>query len=62
MGANLLIRWKCEARTPGYRRLQWRGVTRDEKLARLKRELVRVKNAGIEPANPACEGRQGCLQ
>ena len=43
IGANLLTRWKREARTQGTGAFKGTGVPRDEELARLKRELARVK-------------------
>jgi transposase len=43
IGANLLTRWKREADADGQRAFGGTGSARDEELARLKRELSRVK-------------------
>ncbi len=43
IGANLLRRWKREADTRGGRAFRGTGLPRDEELARLRRELGRVK-------------------
>ena len=40
---TLLTRWKREAQSPGAVALGGTGTPRDEELARLKRELARVK-------------------
>ena len=43
IGENLLTRWKREASAQGAGAFKGTGVPRDEELARLKRELARVK-------------------
>jgi len=43
IGANLLSRWKREAETEGNSAFSGSGSPRDEEVARLKRELTRVK-------------------
>ena len=43
IGANMLTRWKREADAEGARAFGGTGSARDEEVARLKRELVRVK-------------------
>jgi transposase len=43
IGANLLTRWKREAQAEGARVFGGTGNARDEEVARLKRELTRVK-------------------
>lgn len=40
---NLLSRWKREAETEGRDAFRGPGLPRDEEVARLKRELARVK-------------------
>lgn len=40
---SLLTRWKREAQNPGAVAFAGTGTPRDEELARLKRELARVK-------------------
>lgn len=40
---NLLSRWKREAETEGRHAFRGSGLPRDEEVARLKRELARVK-------------------
>lgn len=40
---TLLTRWKREAQSPGAIAFGGTGAPRDEELARLKRELARVK-------------------
>lgn len=42
-GANLLTRWKREADAEGRHAFGGSGTPRDEEVARLKRELARVK-------------------
>lgn len=41
--ANMLTRWKREAEAEGHYAFVGTGNPRDEEVARLKRELVRVK-------------------
>lgn len=41
--ANLLTRWKREAEAGGHQAFGGTGSPRDEEVARLKRELARVK-------------------
>lgn len=43
IGANLLTRWKREYEAAGGRAFTGTGSPRDEEVARLKRELARVK-------------------
>ncbi len=43
IGANLLTRWKREADAEGRHAFGGSGTPRDEEVARLKRELARVK-------------------
>jgi len=43
IGANLLTRWKREADAEGRYAFGGSGTPRDEEVARLKRELARVK-------------------
>ncbi len=43
IGANLLTRWKREADAAGQQAFGGTGSPRDEELARVKRELARVK-------------------
>ena len=43
IGANLLTRWKREFEAAGGRAFGGTGSPRDEEVARLKRELARVK-------------------
>ncbi len=43
VGENLLSRWKREADAAGKSAFGGTGTPRDEELARLKRELARVK-------------------
>jgi len=43
VAANLLTRWKREADAEGGQAFNGTGSPRDEELARLKRELARVK-------------------
>ena len=43
IGANLLTRWKREADAEGRHAFGGSGNPRDEEVARLKRELARVK-------------------
>ena len=43
VGANLLTRWKREAEGEGGLAFGGTGTPRDEEVARLKRELARVK-------------------
>lgn len=43
IGGNMLRRWRKEAIKEGSTALRGQGVTQDEELARLKRELGRVK-------------------
>ncbi len=43
IAANLLTRWKREADTAGQQAFGGTGSPRDEELARVKRELARVK-------------------
>lgn len=43
IGANMLRRWQKDAETLGAKAFRGHGVARDEELARLKRELGRVK-------------------
>lgn len=53
---SLLARWKREAQAQGKAAFSGTGAPRDEELARLKRELVRVKKEGI-----FCEKRRRSL-
>ena len=43
IGANMLRRWRKEGNLEGFKAFRGQGVARDEELARLKRELGRVK-------------------
>ena len=43
IGANLLTRWRRELQTAGVKAFRGQGVARDEEVARLKRELARVR-------------------
>ena len=43
IGANLLTRWKREADAEGRHAFGGSGIPRDAEVARLKRELARVK-------------------
>lgn len=43
IGANLLTRWKREADATGPHAFGGTGTPRDEEVARLKRELSRIK-------------------
>jgi transposase len=43
IGANMLSRWKREAEAGGPGTFGGTGMPRDEEMARLKRELTRVK-------------------
>lgn len=43
IGANLLTRWKREAQAQGKHAFGGTGLPRDEEVARLKRELYRIK-------------------
>lgn len=43
IAANLLTRWKREADASGHQAFGGTGSPRDEELARVKRELARVK-------------------
>ena len=43
IGSNLLTRWRREADSEGAQAFSGSGHARDEELARLKRELARVK-------------------
>lgn len=43
IGSSLLTRWMREAEAEGHRAFGGSGSPRDEELARLKRELARVK-------------------
>lgn len=43
INANMLRRWKKEQTTHGSRAFSGKGVARDDEVARLKRELARVK-------------------
>jgi transposase len=43
LGANLLSRWTRDSELGGYRAFTGTGMPRDEELACLKSELVRVK-------------------
>ena len=43
IGANLLGRWRQEFQTDKTRAFPGKGVARDEEVARLKRELARVR-------------------
>ena len=43
IGANVLTRWKREFEATGARAFGGTGSPRDEEVARLKRELARVK-------------------
>ena len=43
IGANMLSRWKREADTEGRQAFGGTGNAKDEEVARLKRELARVK-------------------
>jgi transposase len=43
IGAEMLRRWRKEANSEGHNAFRGQGMARDEELARLKRELGRVK-------------------
>ena len=43
IGANMLSRWRREQAAAGENAFQGHGKARDEEMARLKRELARVK-------------------
>ena len=43
IGANLLSRWRRELHAEGATAFRRQGVARDEEVARLKRELARVR-------------------
>ncbi len=43
IGANLLGRWRRELNTDGGKAFRGKGVARDEEVAKLKRELARVR-------------------
>ena len=43
IGANLLGRWRRELGADGAKAFRGQGVARDEEVARLKRELARVR-------------------
>ncbi len=43
IGANLLTRWKREAEATSGKAFKGTGVPQDEEMARLRRELARVK-------------------
>jgi transposase len=43
IGANLLGRWRQELHAEGATAFRGQGVVRDEEVARLKRELARVR-------------------
>ena len=43
IGANLLGRWRRELNIDGGRAFRGKGVARDEEIAKLKRELSRVR-------------------
>jgi len=43
IGANLLGRWRRELHAEGTQAFRGTGVVRDEEVARLKRELARVR-------------------
>jgi transposase len=43
IGANLLGRWRRELQADGKKAFQGSGIARDEEVARLKRELARVR-------------------
>ena len=43
IGANMLGRWRRELHADGATAFQGKGVARDEEVARLKRELARVR-------------------
>jgi transposase len=43
IGANLLGRWRREFHADGTQAFRGTGVVRDEEVARLKRELARVR-------------------
>ncbi len=43
IGSNLLSRWRRALHADGAKAFQGKGVVRDEEVARLKRELARVR-------------------
>ena len=43
IGANMLSRWRREQAVAGEKAFQGHGKARDDEMARLKRELARVK-------------------
>ncbi len=43
IGSNLLSRWRRELHADGVKAFRGKGVARDEEVARLKRELARVR-------------------
>ena len=43
IGANLLGRWRRQLEADGAKAFRGQGVARDEEVARLKRELARVR-------------------
>jgi transposase len=43
IGANMLARWRRELQVDGPKAYRGHGVARDEEVARLKRELARVR-------------------
>jgi len=43
IGANMLARWRRELQVEGPQAFRGQGVARDEEVARLKRELARVR-------------------
>ena len=43
IGANMLSRWRRERAAEGPKAFRGQGVARDEEMARLKRELARVR-------------------
>ena len=43
IGANMLSRWRREQEQDGAKAFQGQGKARDEEMAKLKRELARVK-------------------
>ncbi len=43
IGANMLSRWRRELQAEGGKAFRGQGVARDEEMARLKRELARVR-------------------
>jgi transposase len=43
IGANMLSRWRREQAATGEKAFQGHGKARDEEMARLRRELARVK-------------------